>query len=141
MTVLEKLTAWLESFPLWGEQGLCLDYLDAVPGSTGLYPEGAEQVARHVDILGTVTAVNRLRFVLYRLTDGQQDKGEHSLWLLELQKWIQGQSAAGLAPVFGDEPGREQILAQKGRLKSADQTGTGKYTVNLTVEFVTKYHK
>ncbi len=139
--MIEKLTNWLKTFPLWGEAGICVDYVDALPGSTGLYPEGLELAAQHEDILGNVTAVNRARFVLHRVTAGQQDNLENSQWLLRLQGWIQQQSAAGLAPVFGDDPGREKITAQKGKLSSASQVGTGKYTVSLTVEFTKHYEK
>lgn len=141
MTALEKMTAWLQTFPLWQGETLYVDYVDAVPGNAGLYPEGLEQVSRREDVLGNVTVKNRLHFVLYRVTAGQQDNRENSAWLLELQKWVQEQSAAGLAPSFGDAPHRERICAQKGKLKSASQTGTGTYTVNLTVEFTKQYEK
>lgn len=141
MTALEKMTTWLQTFPLWQEESLSVDYVDALPGNAGLYPEGLEQVSRREDVLGNVTVENRLHFVLYRVTAGQQDNRENSLWLLELQSWVQQQSAAGLVPSFGDVPHRERISAQKGKLKSASQTGTGKYTVNLTVEFTKQYEK
>ncbi len=141
MTALEKITAWLKTFPLWNGQPLYVDYLDALPGQAGLYPEGLEQVSRHEDVLGIVTVKNRLHFVLYRCTPGQQDNREHSEWLLLLQNWIQQQSIAGLAPCFGDVPEKESICAQKGRLRSADQVGTGKYTVTLTVEFIKQYNE
>ncbi len=141
MTALEKLIAWLITFPLWEEETLYVDYLEAAPGNAGLYPEGLEEISRKSDILGNVTVKNRLHFVLYRRTPGQQDGRENSLWLLQLQNWIQQQSAAGVAPHFGHEPDREILCAQQGKLKSADQTGTGKYTVNLTAEFITQYHQ
>lgn len=141
MTALEKMTAWLQTFPLWQEESLSVDYVDALPGNAGLYPEGLEQVSRREDVLGNVTVENRLHFVLYRVTAGQQDNRENSQWLLELQSWVQQQSAAGLAPSFGDVPHRERISAQKGKLKAASQTGTGKYAVNLTVEFTKQYEK
>lgn len=141
MTALEKMIAWLKTFPLWGNTALFADYLDAAPDNAGLYPEGLEPVSCQTDILGNVTAVNRLHFVLYRVTAGQQDNLQNSNWLLALQDWIQQQSMAGLAPVFGDVPNRESITAQGGKLKSAGQTGTGKYAVNLTVEYIKQYNQ
>ena len=37
--MLEKMTKWLQTFPLW-EDSIQIDYVDACPGSTGLYPKG-----------------------------------------------------------------------------------------------------
>ena len=139
MTALEKVIAWLRTFPLWKEETLHVDYLAAVPGNAGLYPGGLEELSRRTDVLGNVTVRNRLHFVLYLRTAGQQDNGENSLWLMEFQNWVQAQSAAGLAPVFGDAPKDETIRAERGKLHNADQTGTGKYAVTLTAEFVKYY--
>lgn len=139
MTALEKMTAWLQTFPLWQENRLHVDHLDAVPGNAGLYPGGLEEVARREDVLGYVTVQNRLHFVLYRVTPGQQDNGENSRWLLEFQTWVQKQCALGLAPHFGDDPTQERIRAEQGKLKSASQTGTGKYAVAITAEYVKFY--
>lgn len=139
MTALEKMTAWLQTFPLWQEERLHVDYLDAVPGNAGLYPGGLEEVSRREDVLGHVTVQNRLHFMLYRVTPGQQDNGENSRWLLEFQAWVQKQCALGLAPCFGDDPTQEKIRAEQGKLKSASQTGTGKYAVAITAEYVKFY--
>lgn len=139
MTALEKMTAWLQTFPLWKEERLYVDYLDAVPGNAGLYPGGVEELVRREDVLGNVTVHNRLLFVLYRLTPGQQDNRENSAWLLQLQNWVQQQSASGLAPCFGDDPKQERICAQRGKLQAATHTGTGKYAVTITADYVKHY--
>ena len=139
MTALEKMTARLQTIPLWKEERLYADYLDAVPGNAGLYPGGLEEVSRREDVLGHVTVQNRLHFVLYRITPGQQDNGENSRWLLEFKTWVQKQCALGLAPHFGDDPTQEKIRAEQGKLKSASQTGTGKYAVAITAEYVKFY--
>lgn len=139
MTALEKMTAWLQTFPLWQEERLHVDYLDAVPGNAGLYPGGLEEISRREDVLGHVTVQNRLHFMLYRVTSGQQDNGENSRWLLKFQAWVQEQCALGLAPHFGDDPTQEKIRAEQGKLKSASQTGTGKYAVAITAEYVKFY--
>ena len=138
MTALEKMVQWLKTFPLWKDD-LYIDDLGAAPSNTGLYPGGLEEVSRREDVLGNVTVVCRLHFLLYRRTARQQDNGENSRWLLQLQDWVQQQSAAGLAPVFGDDPKKERIRAEKGKLQEASQTGTGKYAVSITAEFEKHY--
>ena len=107
-----------------------------VPGNAALYPQGVEEIARHQDVLGNVTVENRMQFLLYRVTNGQVDSTDAANWLLMLQNWIQSQSAAGLAPRLGDDPGRERIWAQQGRLRNISQPGTGKYAVSLIAEYV-----
>lgn len=139
MAALEKLVQWLKTFPLWEENALHIDYTGAVPGSSGLYPQGVEEVQRREDVLGNVTVKNRLHVTLYRVTHGQQDNRENSAWLLQFQQWVQQQSALGLAPFFGDDPKQEKIRAEQGKLKSASQTGTGKYAVAITAEYVKFY--
>lgn len=139
MTALEKMKNWLLSFPLWEESRLFVDYVGAAPGNAGLYPEGLEERSRKTDVLGNVTVENRLRFMVYRVTAGQQDNEKNSTWLLALQNWVQQQSANGLAPRFGDDPSRERLRAEQGKLKTAFQTGTGKYAVKLTADFIKYY--
>lgn len=140
MTDLEKVRQWLLSYPKWEEGGLLyIDYTDAVPGNAGLYPSGLEMVSRREDVLGNVTVQNRYHFALYRVVTGQEDNTQNAQWLMEFQQWVQSQSVAGLAPQFGDEPARERMRAEKGKLKEASQTGTGTYMVTLTAEFIKHY--
>lgn len=139
MTDLEKLRQWLATYPKWEEGQLHVDYTDALPGNLGLYPAGLEEVSRRENVLGGITVQNRYHFVLYRVAVRQESNEEHALWLLEFQKWVQSQSAAGLTPRFGDEPTQERLRAEKGKLKEASQTGTGTYVVTLTAEFVKYY--
>lgn len=140
MNALEKVRQWVQTFHKW-EAGnlLYIDYTAAVPGNAGLYPMGMEVLQIREDILGGITARCRYRFSLYRVAAGREDREEDALWLMAFQNWVQEQSLLGLAPAFGDEPAREQIRAEKGRLKEGSQTGTGVYAVELTVEFVKKY--
>lgn len=140
MDDLEKLRQWVQTFPQWEEGNLLYcDYTGAVPGNTGLFPLGMEELYRKTDILGNTTARCRYRFSLYRVTTGQEDNAVNAAWLMAFQRWVQSQSAQGLAPAFGDEPARERIRAEKGRLKETSQTGTGLYTVELIAEFVKIY--
>ena len=106
-----------------------------------LFPGGWEEVSRKSDVLGNVTVKNRCRFSLYRVTTGYPDTFAQADWLLQFQSWVQSQSAAGKAPAFGDVPAMERLWAEKGTLKSAKQTGTGKYLVTLVAEFVKIYTK
>jgi len=138
MENLEKLRLWLRSFPGWEGQ-LSVDYTDAAPINSGLYPLGVEEVSRREDLLGGVTVRCRSRYELRRVSTGQQDSTDPAAWLLAFQDWVRAQSAAHLAPTFGDEPHEERIRAEKGKLQKADQTGTGTYAVTLTAEYTKKY--
>lgn len=140
MTNIEKVRQWVQTFPQWEEGNLLyIDYTAAVPGNSGLFPMGLEEVGRTADILGGVTVRCRYRFSLYRVTTGQEDNARNAAWLMAFQNWVQSQSAQGLAPVFGHDPAREQLRAEKGRLQNASQTGTGIYCVDLVAEFVKKF--
>lgn len=136
MTALETMKNWLTTFPLWNSEELYIDYTDGIPEHCGLYCRGLETVSRKEDILGGGETVNRLRFELHRIGDYGPENGENARWLLQFQEWIAQQSMSGLAPVFGDIPNRERIWAEKGRLADAKQTGTARYTVSVTVEFI-----
>ncbi len=138
MEDLEKVRQWLQTFPLW-EDDLFIDYTGAVPGNTGVYPVGLEELSRQGDILGNVTARCRYRFSLYRVAHRQQDGTDNAGWLMTFQSWVQEQSALGLAPAFGDVPAGERLRAEKGRLQQAEQTGTGVYRVDLIADFVKKF--
>lgn len=140
MTDLEKVRQWLLGYPEWDAGGLLyIDYTDAVPGNAGLYPNGLEELSRQEDVMGIVRVQNRYHFALYRVVSQQEDNAANAAWLLDFQNWVQRQCAAGLAPTFGDEPARERIRAQKGKLKEVSQTGTGTYVVTLTADFVKYY--
>lgn len=140
MDDLEKVRQWVQTFPMWEEGNLLyIDYTGAVPGNTGLYPMGMELVSLQEDILGGITAQCRYRFSLYRVTTGQEDNTRNAAWLMEFQNWVLQQSLQDLAPTFGDEPARERIRAEKGKLKDASQSGTGVYAVELIAEFEKKY--
>lgn len=139
MTDLEKVKNWLLTFPQWEEGGqLYVDYTDAVPGNAGLYPAGLEIISRKCTVTGEIRVQNRYHFALYRIT-AQEESAAAAQWLMDFQSWVQQQSAAGLAPTFGDEPSQEHIRAEKGKLKTSTTAGTGKYVVMLTAEFIKIY--
>jgi len=139
MDVLQKIKQWLSGYPQWGEAKIYVDFLESDPVNTGLYPQGLEELERREDVLGNVAVRCRYRFVLYRMTTGQQDNEENAGWLLNFQQWVQQQNTLRQVPQFGDVPNREQIRAEKGKLQKASQVGTGTYGVILTVDFMKIY--
>lgn len=140
MTQIEKMTQWLRTFPLWQEEALYVDRTPPQTGNSGLYPTGVEELSRQEDIMGNVTVQNRMQFTLYRVTSDGADNTRQAQWLLALQQWLQSQSAAGLAPAFGDIPHRERIRGEKGKRKTTTQAGTGTYLLTITVDY-TKIYK
>ena len=60
---------------------------------------------------------------------------------MDFQEWAQEQSATGAAPVFGDAPQNEKIIAQNGVLYEADGEGTATYMVQLSVQYVKKFER
>ena len=129
--MLEKMTKWLQTFPLW-EDSIQIDYVDACPGSTGLYPKGLTEVSRREDVLGNLTVGCRLDMIL-RKNAGRSE--ENAGWLLQFQNWVMEQDRLGLSPKFGDDPKLERIRASEGQLQSHAQVGSALYTVKLLAEF------
>jgi hypothetical protein len=137
---LQKIISWLKSWPGWQEGAkLYVDYTDTVPGNCGLFPIGTEEVSRKADVLGNLTAVYRFRFVLYRVVEHTDDGAQSAQWAQDLQEWVRQQNSLGLAPVLGDDPARENILAEKGRLYKTRQPGNRMYAVDFTAEFIKFY--
>ena len=139
MDVLQKVKQWLLTYPGWEDAQLYVDYLEAAPSNSGLYPQGLEERSRRVDVLGNVKVSCRYRFALHRMTAGQLNGEENARWLLDFQQWVQQQSIAGLTPQFGDVAAYEQIRAEKGQLREASQVGTGTYQVILIADFIKLY--
>ena len=136
MTELEVLTAWLKTYHGWAGT-LFVDVVEAVPGSTGLYPKGLQELSRREDVLGNLSVRFRWSFQLQRVagTDPRAD----ALWLMDFQRWVAQQSLMGRCPIFGDEPKTEQMRACEGSLVSRSQGGSTGYTVLLTVDFTKNY--
>ena len=145
MSDLEKVRKWLLSFPQIGRiSGLGVDYYSAQPNNGSIDPSGLVEISRKPDILGNVTVENQYNFALYFVLSKspEDDEGatDNADWLLELQKWIQEQSIRRLVPTFGDDPSTETVRAQNGKVDSADEEGTGIYSVLLSINF-TKIYK
>lgn len=141
MTALEKITAFVRSYP--GAdilQTFRVDYTDQIPANGGIFPSGLVELSRKTDICGSTTVTNQYNFGLYYIFEKApgDDVGAaiNAGWLMDFQEWVQKQSAQGLAPVFGDVPRREKLTAQNGVLYSAEDEGLATYVVQLSVQFI-----
>lgn len=136
MTELEALTAWLKTYHGWAGN-LLVDVTDAVPGASGLYPKGLQELSRREDVLGNLVIRFRWSFQLHRVA-GVNPKAD-AAWLMDFQRWVAQQSLMGRCPVFGDDPKTEQMRAGEGKLTSRSAGGSTGYTVLLTVDFTKIY--
>jgi hypothetical protein len=144
MTALEKIRKWLATYPEFSilEQ-FQVDFTDQIPANGGIFPSGLVEVDRRQDIWGNVTVTNQYNFGLYYVFEKApgDDTGAtiNADWIMAFQEWAQEQSIMGLAPVFGDVPNEERIMAQNGVLYSATDEGQATYMVQLSVRFMKKY--
>lgn len=144
MTHLEKLKTWLSTSPGFAIfSDFWVDYTDRVdPGTGSISPGGLVEIERRRDIVGNVTVTNQYNFSVYCVLEKApgDDVGAtiNADWVMDLQEWVQKQSALGLAPVFGDAPWEEKIVAQNGVLYDINE-GTATYMVQLSVRFKRKY--
>lgn len=135
-TDLEKLQAWLSTYPHW-DGTLQLEYAEGRPANAGLLPKGLEETSRREDVLGNLQIGCRYHFTLFWQMAGQGDDAENAQKLLDFQNWVREQSISGLAPRFGDMPARETLRAEKGGLTPGAQIVT--YTVTLIADFMKVY--
>lgn len=141
MTALEKITAFAKSYP--GADVLKdfqVDFTDQIPANGGIFPSGLVEISRKTDLMGNVTITNQYNFGLYYVFEKAPGDGVGAAvnadWVMDFQEWVQAQSVQGLAPVFGDAPRRERIMAQNGVLYDAQDEGLATYMVQLSVQFV-----
>lgn len=143
-TALEKMRGFVASFPDADIlDTFVIDYTDSVPNSGGLFPGGLVEISRTRDIVGGVTCRNQYNFALYTLFEKSPDEDYgatiNAEWLMSFQEWVQGESASGRAPAFGDDPRTERITAQNGTLYSAEEEGTALYMIQISVTFTKNY--
>lgn len=145
MTDIEKMREWLKTFPGIIPDNFQIDYTDEIPGNAGLFPTGMQEINRSTSIGGDVTVRNQYNFGLYAVFEKPMDADEISSlnanWVMSLQKWVQEQSARGLAPVFGNiNISSEVIKAQNGMFYGSKENGiTGMYMITITVTFSNYY--
>ena len=141
MTALEKITAFVRSYPKADIlQTFQVDYTDQIPANGGIFPSGLEEVSRKTDLLGNVTVTNQYNFGLYYVFEKApgDDAGAavNAGWVMDFQEGVQEQSALGLAPVFGVVPRQEKLTAQNGVLYDAEDEGLATYMGQLSVQFI-----
>ena len=144
MTPLEKIRTWLKSYPGFDIlNNFQVDYTDQIPANGGVFPSGLEEISRVTDIFGNSTVENQYNFGLYYVFEKSpnDDVGAtiNADWIMDFQEWAQAQSCTGEAPVFGDMPERERIVAQNGVLYDATDEGLATYMVQLSVRFTKKF--
>lgn len=144
MTPLEKIRAWLKTYSGFNIlEKFQVDYTDQIPANGGVFPSGLEEITRKTDIFGNTTVENQYNFGLYYvfLKTPNDDAGAtiNADWIMDFQEWAQEQSCTGKAPVFGDIPTAERIVAQNGILYDATDEGLATYMVQLSVRFIKKF--
>ena len=140
MTALEKIIAWVATYPNFDVLGqFRVDYTDQIPSNGAIFPSGLMEISRTSDIVGNAKVVNQYNFGVYCVFAKPEDDDIQSKinadWVMDFQEWVQEQSARRLAPVFGDVPQAENIKAQNGMLYSVEGEGTATYMVQLSVQF------
>lgn len=144
MTPLDKIRTWLKTFEAFDIlSSFKVDFTDQVPANGGIFPSGLVEVDRRQDIFGQVTVTNQYNFGLYYVFEKApgDDAGAviNADWVMDFQEWVQAQSIIGAAPLFGDDPTREKVMAQNGVLYEATEEGTATYMVQLSVQFIKKF--
>ena len=144
MTPLEKIRKWLatyEGYDILSQ--FQVDYTDQIPANGGVFPSGLMEVDRRTDIFGNVTVENLYNFGLYYVFAKAPGDDEGATinadWIMDFQEWVQAQSITGAAPIFGDVPRDEKILAQNGVLYDATGEGLATYMVQLSVRFIKNF--
>lgn len=144
MTALEKMVNWIKTYPGYDIlRDFQIDYADHIPNVGSLAPSGLVEIERRTDIFGNTTVENQYNFGLYCVLPKApgDDTGAtiNADWIMDFQEWAQVQSITGEAPVFGDMPRDERIMAQNGVLYEATDEGLATYMVQLSVRFVKEF--
>jgi len=140
----DTLLTWLGACPALSGVTLQVDYLPPAAGCGALFPRGIQQRERRQNVLGET--VSRLRMELALRLNLAFIPGDGALAaqtaqrLLALQNWASEQSAAGLAPKFGNtETDRETLRAGAAQLEGASDEGSAVYTVTFTADYTMKW--
>ena len=132
MSNLESICRWIASFPGWEGDAPVLDCLGVAPGSSGLFYEGLTRGKRLGDVAGNEAISCRYQFTLRRVMPRIETAPQ---WVAEFEHWVLRESLLGRTPVREHSNAPCDIRAEKGKLDAARQTGTGVYTVKLSVEY------
>lgn len=144
MTALEKMREWLKTYSGFNVlESFQVDFTDGIPANGGISPNGLIEVDRQEDVLGNAIVTNQYNFgvccVFAKPPGDDVEATINADWMMEFQEWVQEQSATGMAPIFGDEPKKEKIMAQNGAMYEASKDGWASYMVQISVQFIKKY--
>lgn len=144
MTALEKLKTWIATYDDYDVlSAFHVDFTDQIPANCGVFPAGMVEVSRRKDILGNGSVLNQYNFgictVFTKAPGDDTSSTTNADWIADFQEWVQEQSVTGSAPIFGDNPTEERIMAQNGMLYEATDEGLGTYMVQLSVQFRKNY--
>ena len=135
-TYFEQLLQWLARCPALTGIDLRVDDLPPAAGTGALFPKGVEQTDRWQNLLGQVTARQKMQLVLrlnLPFVPGDANlSAQTARRLLELQAWVAEQSAAA-------DPMQETLTAGAARLEQANDEGSAVYTVTLTAHYTMKW--
>lgn len=141
---LDKMREFVSAYP--GADilsQLSIDWTDSIPNAGGLFPSGLVEVRRRRFITGGCEVDSQYNFALYAKFEKAPGDDEAATmnagWLMDFQEWVQAQSAMGKAPVFGDCPRSEKIVAGNGELYSASDEGTALYAIRISATFTKAY--
>lgn len=143
MTALEKVRAWVSSYPYFDILGsFRVDYTDQVPANGGIFPNGLVEVERWEDLLGNVMVTNQYNFGIYCVLEKApgDDTGAaiNADWVMGFQEWVQEQGILGCAPKLGNTEEKDVVQAQNGVLYDTEE-GVATYMVQLSVRFKKRY--
>ena len=140
--LLRALCDWLSTAPaLAGAGPWQVEELAPLPGAAGLFAGGARVLQRRGDLLGRVWERCRADFVLRLVRPHGADTGTaDAACLLELQRWVADQCAAGQAPVFGNaDTGHERLYTEGGAVERVNDEGTAVWAMTLRAEYTMLY--
>ena len=126
-TYFEQLLQWLARCPALTGIDLRVDDLPPAAGTGALFPKGVEQTDRWQNLLGQVTARQKMQLVLrlnLPFVPGDANlSAQTARRLLELQAWVAEQT----------------LTAGAARLEQANDEGSAVYTVTLTAHYTMKW--
>ncbi|WP_455501605.1 hypothetical protein [Gemmiger sp.] len=132
--MIQKMQAFLIRAPALRGLSLTVGEVGPLPGTAGLWTNGATVLKQTENLLGRVTQRRRTEFTLRLCLP--RTEAENAERLLDLQAWVAAESAAHRAPTFGNaDTAHETLCAEQGRIERADAGGTAVYAVRLRAEY------
>ena len=146
MDMIEKLRKWLATWSEWNRVTRTrTDGLGNKGCEVSIRPCGVSELQRKVTIVGGCAVRVRYSFWLdaqfYKSSGDEQGAEENAAWLLNLQQWINAESAKGKAPRFGTGEEKEVIRAENGAIQTVSREGLAIYRMALTIECDEKYEE